>query len=152
MTGQAIAETPSPMLLGTKRVVLSCDFDETISATEAASLCAQLVKKAQRYTDLPVKLATSADLSASPNLRQKADQLLLRVKARASDAPQGRKTLSLEVTPVRLARPMGAMPAIKSSLSMAQVRGDWVLQGPVDAFNQLLGGTQRMKKPLSVDS
>ena len=151
-TSTAMAETPAPTLIGAQRIVVDCEFTGNIPESQRRSLCEQLVKKAKRYTNLPVTLATRDDLSAGPNLRQQADQLLLRVKGDARDSGKGRRSLALEVTPVRLARPMGKMTPLHSSASLVEVDGAWLLQGPVDAFEKLLGGSKKLHQPIKSDS
>lgn len=151
-TTAAMADTPAPALIGAQRVVLACEFAGDLHKADESGLCQQLLKKARRYTDLPVSLATSADLSLGRNMRQQADQLLLRVRGEARDAGDGRKSLALEVTPVRLARPMGRMAPLKSSASLVRVQDGWTLQGPIDAFAKLLGGSKRLRSPAVLDS
>jgi len=146
-----MADTPAPALIGAQRVVLACEFAGDLHKADESGLCQQLLKKARRYTDLPVSLATTADLSLR-NMRQQADQLLLRVRGEARDAGHGRKTLALEVTPVRLARPMGRMAPLKSSASLVRVQDRWTVQGPIDAFSKLLGGSKRLRSPAVLDS
>ena len=111
-----MAETPAPTLIGAQHIVVACEFEGDVSPSDQRSLCEQLVRKAKRYTNLPVTLATSADLGPGVNLRQQSKQLLLRVKGRASVANDGRRSLALEVTPVRLARPLAPM-AVRSTTS-----------------------------------
>ena len=147
-----MAETPSPTLIGAERVVVACEFDSAMPAAQQRSLCAQLVKKAKRYTSLPVSLATAADLAPGLNLRQQSNQLLLRVTGKTHDAAQGRKTLALEITPVRIARPVGKLTPLKSSASLVQVQGNWTVQGPIDAFEKLLGGSKKLHLPIASDS
>jgi hypothetical protein len=96
-----------------------------------------------------VSLASAADLDPT-NLSRQADQLLLRVAASASPVAAGRKTVTLTVTPVRAAVAVAPMPGLTSSL--LKVQGDWVLQGPIDAFTKLLGsGPQRLHRPVRSD-
>jgi hypothetical protein len=145
----AMAEIPSPTLIGVQRVVIACDTATGLSQAEREALCKQLVKKADVLTDLPVSLASAADLDPT-NLSHQADQLLLRVAASASPVAAGRKTVTLTVTPVRAAVAVAPMPGLTSSL--LKVQGDWVLQGPIDAFTKLLGsGPQRLHRPVRSD-
>ena len=112
-----------------------------------------MVKKAKRYTNLPVTLATAADIGPGVNLRQQSRQLLLRVKGRAGAADNGRRPLALEVTPVRLAQPVGKLTPVKSSASLVEVQGIWSIQGPIDAFEKLLGREGRgLHRPIMSDS
>ena len=147
-----MAETPAPTLIGAQRIVVACDFTGDIPESQRRSLCEQLVKKAGRYTNLPVTLATPADVTAGANMRQQADQLLLRIKGQARKSAQGRLSLALEVTPVRLARPMGTMATMRSSASLVEANGALILQGRVDAFEKLLGGAKKLKLPLTSES
>jgi hypothetical protein len=148
----AAAETPAPTLIGAQRVVVACELSGEIPEAQHKSICDQLVNKAKRYTSLPVALAAPGDLKLGPDMRRQADQLLLRVKGEAQASERGRKTLALEVTPVRLARPMGEMSTLKSSASLVQVQGNWVIQGPIDAFERLLAGTKKPRVPIKLDS
>jgi hypothetical protein len=146
-----MAEIPSPTLIGVQRVVIACEAATGLSQAEREALCKQLVKKADVLTDLPVSLASAADLDPT-NLSHQADQLLLRVAASVSPVAAGRKTVTLIVTPVRAAVAVAPMPGLTSSVSLLKVRGDWVLQGPVDAFTKLLGsGPHRLHKPVRSD-
>ena len=85
-------------------------------------------------------------------MRRQADQLVLQVKGEARTIARGRRTLALEVTPLRLARPMGGMATLKSSASLVEVQGRWVVQGPIDAFETLLAGTKKPHVPIKLDS
>ena len=147
-----MAETPAPTLIGAQRVVVACEFAGDLSESQRRGLCEQLVKKAKRYTNLPVTLATQADLAPGPNLRRQADQLLLRIKGTAGESAQGRRSLALEVTHVRLARPMGEMAPLRSSASLLEANGDLILQGRVEAFEKLLGGGKKLQLPLTSES
>jgi hypothetical protein len=148
-----MAETPAPTLMGVQRVVVECQFDSSLSADERSTLCEQLVGKAQRVTSLPVKVASKDDV-ISPDLARLSEQLLIRVKVSATPVNPGRKTLSMTVTPVRLARPQGAMDALTSSASLIKVQDDWVVQGPIDSFQKLLGsaGVRRLHEPIRADN
>jgi hypothetical protein len=149
----AVAESPSPALIGVQRVVVECQFDSSLSADERSTLCEQLVRKAQRLTSLPVMVASKNDV-ISPDLARLSEQLLLQVRVSAARVDQGRKTLSMTVTPVRLARPQGKMDALISSASLIKVQDDWVVQGPIDSFQKLLGSTgpRRLHKPIRSDN
>jgi hypothetical protein len=79
--------------------------------------------------------------------------LLLRVKGRASVADNGRRSLALEVTPVRRARPVGKLTPLKATASLVEVQGTWSIQGPIDAFEKLLGSEgRRLQRPITSDS
>lgn len=148
-----MAETPAPTLIGAQHIVVACDFEGDVTPSEARSLCEQLVQKAKRYTNLPVTLAASKDLGPGVNLREQSKQLLLRVKGRASLVQNGRRSLELEVTPVRIARAVGKLTPLKSTASLVEVQGAWSIQGPVDAFEKLLGSKgRRLKRPITSDS
>jgi hypothetical protein len=148
-----MAETPAPTLLGAQRVVISCQFDSTLSADERRTICKQLVRKAQSVTNLPVAVASKDDL-VSPDLARLSEQLLLQVKVSGTTVDAGRKALSMIVTPVRLARPQGKMDPLASSASLVKVQDDWVVQGPIDSFQKLLGSTgpHRLHKPITADN
>ena len=147
-----MATTPSPILIGVERVVVSCEFDASISQDERRTLCDQLVKKAQAVTSLPVAVAKAEDLK-SQNLARLARQLLLRVSVSATPGDQTRKNLSLTVAPVRMARPVGPFDELKNSASLVKVQDDWVVQGPIDAFKRLLAGAPpKLRKPIRSDS
>jgi hypothetical protein len=148
-----MAETLAPTLIGAQHIVVACEFEGDVSPSEQRSLCEQLVQKAKRYTNLPVTLATAADVGPGVNLRQQSKQLLLRVKGRASVAGNGRRSLALEVTPVRRARPVGKLTPLKSTASLVEVQGAWSIQGPIDAFEKLLGSEgRRLQRPITSDS
>ena len=148
----AMATTPSPILFGVKRVVISCEASSSLSDAERRALCNQLVKKAGAITSLPVALATSddTDLIRGDRARQKT-QLLLRVSAESRDVESGRKSLSLEVIAVKqVGGPLA--PPLKSTASFVRVQDQWVLQGPIDAFVTLLrGAPPKLHKPLTSD-
>ena len=148
----AVASTPSPALIGVERVLIACEPDHSISRDERRTLCEQLVRKAQAVTRLPVALATNRDL-VSDDLAQQAKQLLLRVKISSRLVEPGRKALSLTVVPVRMARPQGELGPLESSTSLIKVQGRWIVQGPVDAFNKVLGGfPPPLRNPVRSDS
>lgn len=146
-----MAEIPSPALLGVQRVVIACDPVSGLSDGERDAFCKQLVKKADAVTDYPVSIASAADLNPA-NMARRSNELLLRVTASAMSVDAGRKTIELTVTPVRAARPIAPIPALKSSLSFVKVQNDWTLQGPVDAFSKILGGTRGLHKPIVSES
>ncbi|QNM82356.1 hypothetical protein H8M03_10085 [Sphingomonas sabuli] len=147
----AMGSTPAPTMIGVERVVIACDFDSTISASLRDSVCGQLVKKAQRLTSLPVSAATAAD-TKSPDLARLSQQLLLRVKVSSVAVDDRRQTMNLQVTPVRLAMPQGEMEPLQATASLVKVQSDWVLQGPVEAFNTLLGGApSKLHRPIVSD-
>ena len=148
----AMAGTPSPALIGVERVVIACEPDSSISGDERRTLCEQLIRKARTVTRLPVAAATSRDLLPDDLARQ-SRQLLLRVKISGSEVERGRKALSLTVTPVRVARPQGELGALKSSASLVKVKDRWIVQGPIDAFNKVLGGAPPpLRKPVRSDN
>ena len=138
-SSMAIAGIPSPALIGVERVVIACEPDSSISADERRTLCEQLVGKAQKVTRLPVSEAKPRDLVSNDVARQ-SRQLLLRVKISGSQVERGRKALSLTVTPVRIGRPQGELGPLNSSASLVEVRNRWIVQGPIDAFDKVLGG------------
>lgn len=143
---------PSPALLGVERVVIACEPIAGLSAGERTALCSQLVKKAAALTDYPVSLASSADLDRS-NLALRSRELILEVAGTAATPAAGRRTITLQVTPMRPARPMADHAAIASSVSMVKIQNDWMLQGRVPAFEQLLRGTRqpRLHTPITAD-
>lgn len=148
----AMASTPSPALIGVERVVIACEPDSSISRDERLALCEQLVLKAQTVTSLPVAAAAARDM-VPDDLARQSKQLLLRVKISGSPVEQGRKALSLTVIPVRMARPQGELGPLQSSVSLVKVQDRWIIQGPVDAFNKVLGGfPHRLRKPVRSDS
>lgn len=145
-----MATTPSPALIGVQRVAVHCDIESGFTATEQRRICDQLIAKAKLYTDLPVSAATRADLDPLSGKMHK-QQLLLRVKVGARDIDSGRKALDVEVTPVRLMTPAGAMSSAKSKASLVRVQKDWIVQGPVDAFQKVIGsaGKRRVRAPIT---
>ena len=146
-----MAETPAPTLIGVQRVVVVCDIDDSLSPDERSSLCAQLVRKAQAATRLPVSAATGAE-TKSRDLRRLAQQLLLRVEVAGSPINGTRKVLKLKIVPVRMARPQGTMGALEATASLVKVQDDWVVQGHIDAFDKLLGGAPReLQRPIRSD-
>ena len=147
----AVAETPAPTLIGVQRVLVACDIDDSLSHDERNSLCAQLVRKAQAATRLPVKAATAEDIK-SRDLRRLGQQLLLRVEVAGTPISGGRKALKLKIVPVRMARPQGEMGPLDATASLVKVQDDWVVQGHIDAFDKLLGGAPReLQRPIRSD-
>lgn len=148
-----MAESPSPALVGVQRVVVDCQFDSSLSAAQRRTLCDQLIRKARTVTSLPVAAASRDDL-ISPDLARLSEQLLLRVKVSGTPVDSGRKTLAITVTPVRMALPQGEMAAQTSSASLVRVQDDWVVQGPIDSFEKLLGpaGAPRLRTPIRADT
>lgn len=147
----AMAEIPSPTLIGVQRVVIACDAATGLSQSEHAALCEQLVKKADVLTELPVSRASAADLHRT-DLTHQAEQLVLRVTASAKAMDARRKSVNLTVTPDRPAV-SGPRAALTSSVLLVKVQDDWVLQGPVDAFTELLGsGPHRLHRPVRSDT
>ena len=147
----AMAEIPSPTLIGVQRVVIACDAATGLSQSEHAALCEQLVKKAEILTELPVSRAAAADLHRT-DLTHQAEQLVLRVTASAKAMDARRKSVNLTVTPDRPAV-SGPRAALTSSVLLVKVQDDWVLQGPVDAFTELLGsGPHRLHRPVRSDT
>lgn len=137
-----MAGTPSPALIGVEQIVIACELAPGFSAVEQRHICQQLAEKAQLATALPVSVASPADLDPLSGKLLK-DQLLLRVSGRAKDVADGRKSLALEITPVRLTLSIGALAPAQSSATLVRVQGSWILQGPVEAFHRLLAGTPR---------
>ena len=135
------AETASPALIGVQQVVLVCEVDPSFPEAERRQICEQLVRRAEQATNLPVTVAKTADVDPLGS-RETKDQLFLKVEARARPIDRGRQTLTVEVTPVRPARPQGAGQPVTSSASLARVQGKWLLQGPIDAFHKILGSTR----------
>ena len=147
----AVAETPAPTLIGVQRVLVACEIDDSLSPDERSGLCEQLVRKAQAATRLPVRAATGSDIK-SRDLRQFAQQLLLRVDVSGTPISGGRKALKLKILPVRMARPQGKMGPLDATASLVKVQDDWVVQGHIDAFDKLLGGAPReLQRPIRSD-
>ncbi len=132
----AMAATPAPTLFGVQRVVVACDADSTLTAPEARAICAQLAKKAQTVTRLPVIAASAA---AIPQLPGKNDQLVLHVALSADGAKSDRGTLAMTVTPSRNYLKLNQGAPIKSEAQLARLDDKLVVQGPVQAFAQILG-------------
>ena len=151
-TSAAVAAIPSPALMGVERILIACEVRNGFSDAEQRNICAQLVRKAALATDLPVAVATPADVNAFPG-KFPRESLLLRVGVDAKDIGKGRKALHVSVTPIRPMMPVGPLPTITSTASLVQVQGDWLVQGPIDAFHKLLGSTggRRVRAPLTAD-
>jgi len=150
----ARAETPSPALIGVTQVVLICELDRTFPEAERGQICDQLVRRAKLATNLPVTVA-NPDIDIDPmGSRETKNQLFLKVEAQARALDSGRKALTVEVTPIRPARPQGAGASVTSSASLARVQGKWILQGPIDAFHKILGSTRGrgLKAPITSDT
>src|SRR5690348_5966751 len=144
--------SPSPALIGVQRVVVDCAADSTLSNAERRAVCAQLVKKAARVTSLPVSVAAAADLDAT-NLARQSEQLLVRVAVSAKPAAQGRKLLTIAVTPVRPGRNVGKLGPLRSEGTLVNVQQDWIVQGPIDAFAKLLDSAPPvLHRPIQSDS
>ncbi len=135
------AETPSPALIGVQQVVLVCELDPSFPEAERRQICDQFVRRAKQSTDLPVTAAETADIDPLGS-RETKNHLFLKVQARARAVEQGRQALTVEVTPVRPARPQGSGPSVTSSASLARVQGKWLLQGPINSFHKILGSTR----------
>ena len=146
----AMAETPAPTLIGVERILISCDLDAGLSEAEQREVCDQLVTTAKRVTNLPVLVATPREALAAGNLRAQSKQLILRVSGTAGDVEDGRKSLALNIEPVRLARKVAFKP-VQSSATLMQVQGKWLIQGHVQALSQLLGGGTKLKAPILSD-
>ena len=140
------------MFIGVERVVISCEID-ALRAIDRSAVCDQLVRKAQSFTDLPVSRAKPVDLDPT-QLARRSNQLLLRISGRATDVERGRKALSLAVTALRPSREGLRLPPEQPSTAMlVNVRGRWVLQGRIAAFEKLLGTsrTKSVRKPIVSD-
>ena len=137
----AKAETPSPALIGVQQVVLVCELDSSFPEVERRQICEQLVRRAKQATNLPVTVAKTADVDPLGS-RETKHHLILKVEARARAIDRGRQALTVEVTPMRPARPQGAGQPVTSSASLARVQGKWLVQGPIDAFHKILGSTR----------
>ena len=147
-----MASTPSPALIGVQRVIMLCDFGPGFTDAEERNLCTQFVRKAQQATKLPVSLGTAADQDPLAS-RDSKYNLLLQVRAEAKSVDDRRRDVTVQVTPVRPGRPMGAMTAVTSSASLMRVQGHWALQGPIDAFQKILGSTRGpgLRAPITSD-
>jgi len=142
-----MAETPARTLFGVQRVVVACDADSTLTVSEARAICAQLVKKAQTVTSLPVALASAADLH--PSEPRPDDQLVLHVALSADRAKSDRGTLSVIVTPSRNYLKFDQGKPVKSQVQLARLDDSLVVQGPVDAFAKILGSAPpKLRRPI----
>jgi hypothetical protein len=143
---------PSPALLGVERVVIACDFGSGFGTADQQKICAQIVRKAALVTDLPVRAATAGELARLSGAPAK-QRLVLHVRATAEDIERGRKSLTVSVTPDRPMTGAGEIERLTSTASLVEVQGDWIVQGPIDAFNKLLGSTggRRLRAPLTAD-
>jgi hypothetical protein len=147
-----MASIPSPALIGVQRVIVHCEIGPGFTNAEQQNICSQLVRKAEQATQLPVSLGGAADLDPLAS-RESRNNLLLQVRADARAIDDGRRDLTVRVTPVRPGRPTSAMAAITSSASLMRVQGQWALQGPIDAFQKILGSTRgsRLRAPITSD-
>jgi hypothetical protein len=136
----AKAGTPSPALIGVQEVVLVCELVPSFPEPERQQICDQFVRRAKQATNLPVRIAKTADVDPLGS-RETKNHLFLKVQARARAIDPGRQALTIQVTPVRPARPQGLGQSVSSSASLARVQGKWLLQGPIDAFHKILGST-----------
>ena len=129
-----------------------CDFGSGFTDAEQRDLCSQLVLRAKQATQLPVSLGSAADEDPLASADNKY-HLLLRVRADAKAVDDGRRDLTLQITPVRPGRPMGAMAPATSSASLMRVQGRWALQGPIDSFHKILGSTRApgLRAPITSD-
>jgi len=142
-----MAEIPAPTLFGVQRVVIACEADSSLTSADANAICAQLVKKAQTVTTLPVREASDADLH--PSHPQQEEQLVLHVRLSAEKAKSGRGTLSVTVTPSRNYLKLNQGKPIKSQAQLARLGGGLVVQGPIDAFARILGSAPaKLHRPI----
>ena len=145
-----MAEIPAPTLFGVQRVVISCDADSSLTRADANAICAQLVKKAQTVTTLPVQKASDADLH--PSDRRQADQLVLHVLLSADKPKSDRSTLSVTVTPSRDYLKLNEGKPVKSQAQLARLDGGLIVQGPIDAFARILGSVPpKLHRPIKSD-
>lgn len=131
-----MAEIPARHLSGVERVVIACDANSTLTASDSHAICAQLVKKAQAVTRLPVIAASTA---AIPQLPGQGDQLVLHVTLSADFATSDRGTLAITVTPSRNYLKLEQGTPMKSEAQLARLANELVVQGPVSAFAKILG-------------
>lgn len=144
-----MAEVPAPTLIGVEGVVVTCDFDSRLTADQRRTLCAQLVRKAQAATSLPVRATTSG---SAANLADLAKQLLLQIIVKATPVGNDRLDLQLAVTPVRLGVKQGQVGGLQSTVTLVRAGKEWAVQGHVDAFQKLLGGApRRLHGPITSD-
>lgn len=142
----AMSETPPLALAGVERVVVACDADSSLTSAEARAICAQLVKKAQTATPLPVIAASAA---AIPQLPGQGEQLVLHVALSADGAKADRGTLTMTVTASRNYLKLNQGAPIKSEAQLARLANELVVQGPVPAFAQILGAAPpKLHRPI----
>ena len=145
-----MAEIPAPTLVGVQRVVIACEADSSLTSTDANTICAQLVNKAQSVTSLPVRAAVGADLH--PSGAPQDEQLVLHVLLSTDKAKSDRGTLSVTVTPSRNYLKFNEGKPIKSQAQLARLEGVPVVQGPVDAFAKILGSASpKLHRPIKSD-
>ena len=150
----AIAESPVPVVADAQRVVIACEFVGDLPESQHRSVCEQLRAKAQLLTELPVQLAASGDLNRTmlDLSRNPSQQLVLRVVGRASAVEDGRKTLALQITPVRLGQQAEMPLPLRASVDLTKVQDQWVVMGPVAPFAKLLGsGPRTPRAPMTAD-
>ena len=146
----AMASVPSPQMAGVQRVVITCDADSSLTGAEASEVCAQLVKKAQSATRLPV-LGFAADKVAD-SVPNQGDQLVLHIALSATIAKSDRGTIAMTVTPSRNYLGLNAGAPIKSEAQLARLNNKLVVQGPVRAFAQILGAfPPELHRPIKSD-
>ena len=129
------AETPAPFPTNVDRVVVSCEFQGDVPPASEASLCQQLVRKAQQVTELPV--VTGAASAPGPG------DLHIHLNGVAREVERGRKSLSLYAVPARSTQSIRASASTISTVTLQQVRDDWLILGPVDIFTKTLGSVPR---------
>lgn len=135
--------------MGVERVVIACDADSSLTAADARAICAQLVKKAQSATRLPVIAASAA---AIPQLPGQSEQLVLHVALSADGAQSDRGTLAMTVTPSRNYLKLNQGAPIKSEAQLARLANELVVQGPVPAFAKILGAAPpKLHRPIKED-
>jgi hypothetical protein len=145
-----MAEIPARTLFGVKRVVVTCDADSSLTKSEARAICAQLVKKAQTATRLPVAAASAADLR--PSKVSSDDQLVLHVQLSTDKPKSDRSTLSVTVTSSRNYLKFDEGKPIRSQAQLARLQDRLVVQGPIDAFGKILGSAPpELRRPIKSD-
>jgi hypothetical protein len=145
-----MAEIPAPTLFGVERVVIACDADSSLTDFETREICAQLVKKAQAATSLPVIRATAADLH--PSDVKQGEQLVLHLALSADKLKDDRGTLRVTVTPSRNYLKFNEGAPMRSEAQLARLQNKWVVQGPVDAFGKILGSAPpKLRRPIKSD-